>query len=224
MIGIYKITNKINGKYYIGQSKNIEKRMIYHKWDSKKKDKKEWPLYRDINKYGIDNFTVEVLEECSEEELNDKEFYYINKYDATNPNKGYNFCANPISFKDKRMREIRSKHARKAIKEFNKKAWKDEEYRKKMSEQSRKLQIERLKDPEYLAEKTEQLKKATDKMKLRVGKFDKDGNLLEVYPGLRIAERANNLPNDSVGKVCRGVKYRKTAGGFVWKFLPEEEV
>lgn len=224
MIGIYKITNKINGKYYIGQSKNVEKRMIYHKWDSKKKDKKDWPLYRDINEYGIDNFTIEVLEECSEEELNDKEFYYINKYDATNPKKGYNFCSNPISFKDKRLREITSKRAKKTIKEFNEKAWKNKEYREKMSEQSRKLQIERLKNPEYLAEKTEQLKKATDKMKLRVGKFDKDGNLLEVYPGLRIAERANNLPNDSVGKVCRGVKYRKTAGGFVWKFLPEEEV
>jgi hypothetical protein len=47
-------------------------------------------LYRSIRKYGIENFIFEILEECNEEELNDKEIYWIKYYDATNKEKGYN--------------------------------------------------------------------------------------------------------------------------------------
>ena len=86
MIGIYKITNLINNKSYIGQSVDINRRFRSHK--SYPFEKSNYPLYRAFKKYGIDNFSFEILEECPIEELNEKEIYYINYYDTYN--NGYN--------------------------------------------------------------------------------------------------------------------------------------
>jgi group I intron endonuclease len=89
--GIYKITNVVNGKVYIGQSVNIEKRFINHKssaYNSKNKSY-DYPLPRAIRKYGFENFQFEILEECSIDELNDKERWYIAQYHAHGP-RGYN--------------------------------------------------------------------------------------------------------------------------------------
>lgn len=84
MIGIYKITNLINGKIYIGQSVNINKR-----WNDEKRrafdttDKSyEYPLNRAIRKYGIENFSFEIQEECTRENLNEREKYWIHYYDS----------------------------------------------------------------------------------------------------------------------------------------------
>lgn len=87
IIGIYKITNLINGKSYIGHSKHILQRWTQHRYDSKTK---QLPLYRAIRKYGIENFKFEILEECKIENLSKLEDYYINKYNTYIP-KGYNY-------------------------------------------------------------------------------------------------------------------------------------
>lgn len=87
MIGIYKITNTINNKVYIGQSVNIEQRFNKHK-----RSKKNYPLYNDFKLYGIENFTFEILCECSKLDLTKYEIYFINLYDSLNLNKGYNQC------------------------------------------------------------------------------------------------------------------------------------
>ena len=98
MIGIYKIENLINGKVYIGQSVNIKERWNEHKLINSRasKDalkKQKYPLYLAFQKYGLENFLFEVLEECSLEELDTKEQFYIKKYnsyiDFPNSN-GYN--------------------------------------------------------------------------------------------------------------------------------------
>lgn len=91
MIGIYKITNMINGKVYIGQSVNIKKRFAAHKSAAFNPKNKHYnyPLYRAIRKYGIENFSFEVIEECNEENLNDREIFYISKYKSHGKN-GYN--------------------------------------------------------------------------------------------------------------------------------------
>lgn len=83
MIGIYKITNMVNGKSYIGQSRDIERR-----WREHKNSKDDATIHRAFRKYGIANFTFEVLEECSAEELDQKEIEYIAKYNSYK--KGYN--------------------------------------------------------------------------------------------------------------------------------------
>lgn len=90
MVGIYKITNKINGKVYIGQSIDINKRWSEHKLNSQSEDT---VVYRAMRKYGLDNFLFEVLEECHVNELDEREIYYIDLYKsyihAENSN-GYN--------------------------------------------------------------------------------------------------------------------------------------
>lgn len=91
MIGIYKITNTINQKCYIGQSENIKRRWKDHKKDAfwENGPDYEYPLYRAIRKYGIDKFVFEVLEECLPEELDNKEVLYIQQYHSFGQN-GYN--------------------------------------------------------------------------------------------------------------------------------------
>lgn len=90
MIGIYKITNLINRKVYIGQSANIKRRWKDHRkeafWESS--PYYNYPLYRAIRKYGLDNFSFEVIEECDASELNTKEKFYITQYDSYKT--GYN--------------------------------------------------------------------------------------------------------------------------------------
>ena len=86
MIGIYKITNKINLKVYIGQSRNIEKRWIAHKtipFNTKNK-RNNTLLYNAICKYTLDNFSFEIIEKCNISELNIKENYWINYYNSSN--------------------------------------------------------------------------------------------------------------------------------------------
>lgn len=89
--GIYKITNKINNKIYIGQSIDIKRRWSEHKSRANEKDTNCYnkPLYRSIRKYGIENFNFEIIEECKVEELNEKEKYYIQLFNSLIPN-GYN--------------------------------------------------------------------------------------------------------------------------------------
>lgn len=89
-IGIYKIENLINGNCYIGQSVNI-----YKRWQNEKEvafnpqnEAYNYPLSCAFRKYGIENFSFNILEECQREELNEKEIYWIARYDSYN--NGYN--------------------------------------------------------------------------------------------------------------------------------------
>lgn len=88
MIGIYKITNLINGHSYIGQSINIVRRWKDHRQVAARGARNDYPLYRAISKYGIENFEFSIIEECSVDELDEKEKYWISYYDSYN--NGYN--------------------------------------------------------------------------------------------------------------------------------------
>lgn len=85
-VGIYKITNLINGKVYIGQSLDIHTRWNTHK--NKNTWGKNQAIYKAFKKYGIENFEFSIIELCDEKELNEKEIFYIELYDSFN--KGYN--------------------------------------------------------------------------------------------------------------------------------------
>lgn len=81
--GIYKITNKINNKCYIGQSLDIYLRWKDHERFAKSKIY-DYPIYRAIERYGIENFTFEVLEitEPNKDIMNIKEMEYIEQYNS----------------------------------------------------------------------------------------------------------------------------------------------
>ena len=81
--GIYKITNKLTGQIYIGQSVNIADRFKQHikcglGIDASPTNK----LYNNMQEYGVWNFTFEVLEECSRDKLNEKERFWIEMYQS----------------------------------------------------------------------------------------------------------------------------------------------
>ena len=89
--GIYKITNQINNKIYIGQAVNIRRRWTDHKYRSSIPNKEyEKYLYRAFRKYGLENFSFEILEECTREQLNERENYYILLYHSNDSQYGYN--------------------------------------------------------------------------------------------------------------------------------------
>lgn len=88
--GIYKIYNKKNHRYYIGQSVNVESRLQQHKRELKDNIHINSKLQSDYNQYGGENFIFKSIYSCEEEFLNAMEKYFIDKYDSLN--NGYNIA------------------------------------------------------------------------------------------------------------------------------------
>lgn len=76
MTGIYLITNKVSGNTYVGQSIDIKRRFIEHRTITAEHN---LSLKRAFIKYGLENFSFEVLEECPAEMLNEREMFFIEK-------------------------------------------------------------------------------------------------------------------------------------------------
>ena len=86
---IYKITNKVNGKSYIGQTiQNVKERFYQHCATKCSQAILNMVIHKAITKYGKSNFTIEVIEEVESTNLNDRERYWIRYYDSYN--NGYN--------------------------------------------------------------------------------------------------------------------------------------
>ena len=75
--GVYKITNTITGDFYIGSSNNIKERWRNHKKPSVWKRYLNNPLYKDMKKYGIDKFELQILAEIEIEQLKEMEQQFI---------------------------------------------------------------------------------------------------------------------------------------------------
>jgi group I intron endonuclease len=92
MLGkIYKITNLVNGKIYVGQTtKSLKERFQRHCWGTTEKDSYHlnMAIKKAIKKYGKNNFTIELIEEVETDKLDEREVYWISYYDSYN--KGYN--------------------------------------------------------------------------------------------------------------------------------------
>lgn len=90
MAFIYKITNDVNGKVYIGKTlHSVEKRWKEHIKDSKREHTENRPLYRAMNKYGIEHFHIETVEECSADISEEREAFWIKEYNSFGKD-GYN--------------------------------------------------------------------------------------------------------------------------------------
>ena len=90
--GIYKIKNIGDEKVYIGHSLNIEYRWRKHVEALKAKRHENIHLQRAWDKHGKDNFIFEKIEVCRENELKDREQYWMDYYKCYNHDKGYNIC------------------------------------------------------------------------------------------------------------------------------------
>jgi group I intron endonuclease len=97
-IYIYKITNTKNNKIYIGQSTNPQRRFKQHLNENRF-------IIDDVDKYGKDAFTLQILDECSDINCGEVEAYYINKYDCVN--NGYNVlkCSGTNSANVRRVKQ-----------------------------------------------------------------------------------------------------------------------
>lgn len=89
MTGIYKITNKINGKVYVGQSKDIIDRWSKHEKALLKNEHHSATLQADFNLYGgIESFSFDIVELCDASALKEREKFYFEQFDSIN--NGYN--------------------------------------------------------------------------------------------------------------------------------------
>ena len=107
---VYKITNKLNGKVYIGQTtEGIEKRWKRH---CGYQINDGTYFHNAIKKYGAENFTIEIIDKAkNQEELNELEFFYINKYNNNCYNTKFenNKCGGDTLSHNKNLYKIRKK-------------------------------------------------------------------------------------------------------------------
>lgn len=217
MIGIYKITNTTNGKCYIGQSRDIEARWAKHL--SAYKSYPEWELYRAFKKYGIGAFSFEVIEECTIEELNEREIYWIAHFDSFN--NGYNMtlggkACNGTNDKVVYQYDLSGNF----IKEYKSAHEAARENNIQFTNICKVCRGERKTAGGFgwSYTKTENIGPIKTK---RLGdgtvlQFTKEGEFVAEYSSAKEARRQTGISDTTIGLVCKGKG--KTAGGFVWKY------
>ena len=113
---IYRFKNNINGKVYIGQTtKSVRKRVIQHMTNSRPwvKTKKSY-FANALNKYGFENFTFDVIERCNnQQELDNRERYWIAYYNSNNKKYGYNIDSGGNS--GKKRKPLSEEHKQKLL-------------------------------------------------------------------------------------------------------------
>ena len=131
--GIYKITNTITGDFYIGSSKNVKKRWTDHKAPSTWNKCPNNPLYKDMQKFGIDKFEFEILAEVEPGSLKEAEQKFIETLKPTYNNyraKGLDIERRKESHRKASRKYEKTEKRKKYCKEYNKKYQK--EYRNQL--------------------------------------------------------------------------------------------
>lgn len=202
---IYKITNIKNDKIYIGKTNNtIKKRFQEHCQDSKGLHYENRPLYKAMNKYGIENFKIEQIEECSPEIASERERYWIEYYGSFKY--GYNATlggdGKPYLDYDlvlKTYQETKSILKTAEIIQCNEDSVVSIIKNKGISNQ------EIQENKRILASKN-------------VAMIDKKTNkIIKVFNGTREAGRFLNKTHQHIQEVCQGK--RKSAYGYLWKYI-----
>lgn len=204
---VYMHKNKINGKIYIGTSCQ---QPIKRRWRQGSTYKECPKFYKDIEKYGFDNFEHIILfEKLNQKEAFKKEIELIEKYNSINDGynilKGGNLSNTGIHFTQDHKQKIG----------FANKGKKNGMYGKKLS-QERKQDISKRSKQLWLNEEFR-------KKMSRINKYEKNNfkkviclETNEIFFSIGEACRKYNLYSQNVSKCCSGK--RNTTGGYHWKY------
>ena len=201
---IYSITNKLNGKKYIGKTVGeIEKRWREHIRDSKKRRCEKRPLYSAMRKYGESNFFVEQIEECADAKLSEREKYWIQKYNTYK--NGYNATLGGDGKIYLNYEEVvnlyRETH--------------------NIAEVSRKIGCSKDSVSNILKARDINIvpngEVTTKKLSKKVVQYDKNGNYIKTFSSYTEAENAMGNTQRHICDCANGK--RKSAYGFIWKWV-----
>ena len=204
MAYIYKIINDINDKVYIGKTQfSIEKRFNEHCKDAFRIKNEKRPLYNAMQKYGIQYFHIELIEETENPE--EREKYWIQQYDSFK--NGYNAT---LGGDGKQYRDYDAVYALyqtgKTIKEISQILHYDQ-------------QTCRAALDKFNVSNQERVQRKIEKDQKSVIQIDKDTNqILKIYPSIAEAYRALGKQHSGhIASVCNGI--RNTAYGYKWKYV-----
>ena len=207
MIGIYKITSP-SGKVYIGQSRDIERRWKEYSIH-KNKQKEQTAIYNSLKKYGKENHIFEVIEECYLKELNEREIYYIEKYDSFN--NGLNASRGGYYFWEV---NIGKKHKESTIDKM-KEYW-AENAKPRSNKTIAKISKSKQENPRITTPQMIQKFRDTSTTKKTITQWDLEGNQVDMFESINEASRKLNIRNDGISACLRGKQ--KTAYGYIWKY------
>ena len=208
---IYKVTNLINNKTYIGQT--IQDLKI--RWKSHQH--KGHALYNSIKKYGKENFSVEVIDKADTlEELNKKEVQWIEQLNCRTPN-GYNIrpgggsggIDNPMFGKSGMSGRKHTLDSKKKMSESQTRIGRSEEFREALRKRNRMVKL---------------TKDKIDRQKAAIAHGGKPFICIEtgeVFYNLAIAAEKLDLCKSNIYMVLR--KKNKQASGFTFKYLEQKE-
>lgn len=223
--GIYCIRNTRNNKVYIGQSIDLDGRWSKHKSELNRNIHFNPQLQEDWTTYGQISFEFEILELCSEDELDEKEQFYIDKYDSMNHAIGYNLQSGG-HYNMVQCEESREK-AKASIKDYYKnnpqlKENKKEAALKQWSDPEIKAKILGKNNGMYGKHHTEETKEKIRQARLNTVSKKRDLRpvfcieLNKIYENATVAMKALGFKYINILEVCYGK--RKTAGGYHWRF------
>lgn len=208
MAYIYKITNKINNKIYIGETTTtLVKRWRDHTRESFNNGHGyNYPIHAAIRKYGLENFNFEKIEECDDEARFSREHYYIMFYNSLTPN-GYNILAcGTGSVKVPIEAIIESWDEGLSTKEIGIKLGIN---RQTVSEH---LKANGISLEEIMKRHGEQTQK---RCSMPVLQYDLNGNFIKEWPST-VSVNEFGYSQTMVSSVCRMEQI--TANGFIWKY------
>lgn len=223
--GIYKIENIINFHKYIGQAIDIKKRWREHKSNAFNQNSKDYDMviYRAIRKYGLENFSFEIIEVCNPKELNDKEVYWIeyynSYYDGYNCSKGgndYTHLGNEIDLYDFNGNYVKSyDNIATAARELDVHYETLYQVIKGIRHSCKGYQVK-------LKNENKEIKQYKNRQggKIPVEQLDDDNNVLNIFESSYDAARKLNLDPSSIIKCCKGKL--KHVGGFKWRYQNNE--
>ena len=182
---VYKITNKVTNKVYIGITNQGSGARYRHHWYESRIGEPS-PIHRSMAKYGEENFTLEIIDFADTyDELKEKEKYWIKQYNSIDRTIGYNLTeGGDGTFGRKHSEETKEKIRQKAL---GRKL--SDETKKKMSDIRRGKCSDKQK---------EHLRKLQDKCKRRVYQYDKNGEFVAEYDSIIEAANANGLNKDTI--------------------------